>query len=139
MGNKENQSTTSTAEVETAPPIEMPTSKVYIKVNSDNLITACEGGYTTPKGLTGWIEIDEGMGDKYNLCQAHYFDGGLSTRDGIYRYKYVDGVCELRTEEEIAHDLDAQMAAIELTPSQLDMVEAQATYTALMTDTLLEG
>lgn len=30
-------------------------------------------------------------------------------------------------------------AAVEPAPSQLDMIEAQVTYTAMMTDTLLEG
>lgn len=67
-------------------------------------ITRCEGGYTTPGDLTGWEYIDEGSGDRYNLCQAHYFDGGLYTTDGIPRYKYADGVCALRTDAEIEED-----------------------------------
>lgn len=131
----EEEETTATIDV---PVLEIPVSKVYIQVNSDGLITACEGGYTAPKDLTGWIQIDEGVGDEYNLCQSHYFEGGIRTRDGIPRYKYVDGVCVLRADDEVSADLEAQMAAIALTPSQLDRVEAQVTYTALMTDTLLE-
>lgn len=113
-------------------------SKVYIKTDSrmPPCVTACEGGYTTPADLTGWTEIDSGNGDRYNLCQSHYFDGGLRTMDGIPRYKYEDGVCSLRTDAEI----EADRASIPAPPpSQLDSVEAQSTYTAMMTDTLLEG
>lgn len=111
-------------------------SKVYIQCDTSGRITRCEGGYTTPQDLTGWTQIDEGVGDKFNLCQSHYFDGGLYTADGIPRYKYADGVCRLRTDEEI----EADRAAIPAPgPSQLDSVEAQSIYTAMMTDTLLEG
>ena len=79
-------------------------SKVYIQVDSDGRILRCEGGYTTPADLTGWIEIDEGTGDKYNLCQSHYFDGGLYTMDGIPRYKWDGSAAVLRTEEELETD-----------------------------------
>lgn len=58
-------------------------SKVYIQTDGQSRILRCEGGYTTPANLTDWIEIDEGVGDKYNLCQSHYFPGGLYTMDGI--------------------------------------------------------
>lgn len=80
------------------------TSKVYVQTDEQNRIIRCEGGYTTPSDLTDWVHIDEGTGDKYNLCQSHYFDGGIYTRDGIPRYKLVDGVPVLRSEEEIAAD-----------------------------------
>jgi hypothetical protein len=111
-------------------------SKVYIQYDAYGRITRCEGGYVTPADLTGWVEIDGGTGDRYNLCQSHYFDGGLYTMDGIPRYKCADGVCSLRSDAEI----DADRAAIPAPPpSQLDSVEAQSTYTAMMTETLLEG
>lgn len=80
------------------------TSKVYIFVNKKSYIVRCEGGYTTPKDLDGWIQIDEGIGDKYNLCQSNYFEGGLFTDDGIPRYKFTNGKVEERTEEEINND-----------------------------------
>ena len=82
----------------------MDTSKVYVQIDASGRITRCEGGYTTPADLTGWTEIGEGDGDKYNLCQSHYFDGGLYTQDGICRYRYSDGICSLRTDAEIAAD-----------------------------------
>lgn len=87
-------------------------SKVYIKIDQENRITRCEGGYTTPADLTEWMQIDEGAGDRHNLCQSHYFAGGLYTKDGIPRYKLEDGAPVLRSEEEIAEDrvpdLDAE-------------------------------
>ena len=83
---------------------EMPKSKVYIQTDNDGRVLRCDGGYTTPADLTGWIEIDEGTGDKYNLCQSHYFDGGLYTMDGIPLYKWDGAQIIQRTEEEIEAD-----------------------------------
>lgn len=82
-------------------------SKVYVKADAEGRIIRCEGGYTTPADLSGWAKIDEGTGDKYNLCQSHYFADGLYTPDGIPRYKLVDGKPGKRTEEEIQADRDA--------------------------------
>lgn len=79
-------------------------SAVYVQTDAANRIIRCEGGYTTPQDLTGWVKIDEGYGDRYNLCQSHYFDGGLYTLDGVPRYKLADGAPVLRTAEEIAAD-----------------------------------
>lgn len=79
-------------------------SKVYVMTDDQGRITRCEGGYTTPADLTGWIQIDEGTGDRYNLCQSNYFDGGLCTTDGIPRYKLADGAPLERTQEEIDAD-----------------------------------
>lgn len=79
-------------------------SKVYIKTDDRGRILRCDGCYTTPADLTGWIEIDEGTGDKYNLCQSHYFDGGLYTMDGIPRYKWDGSAAVLRTEDELKAD-----------------------------------
>lgn len=82
-------------------------SKVYVQVDEKNRITRIEGGYTTPEDLTGWVQIDEGTGDRYNLCQTHYFDGGIYTTDGIPRYKLQDGKAVERGKEEIDADREA--------------------------------
>lgn len=84
------------------------TSKVYVQMDEQNRILRCDGGYTTPADLTGWVQIDEGTGDKYNLCQSHYFEGGLYTMDGIPRYKLQDGQAQARSEEEISADRAAR-------------------------------
>ena len=52
-------------------------------------------------------------------------------------YKYENGKVVKRTEEEIEADI-AALPQPEEVPSQLDRVEAQAFFTAMMTDTLLE-
>lgn len=117
--------------------IEIQKSKVYALLDEQNCITRIEGQYNLPADLTGWTLIEEGAPcDRLNLAQSHYLDGGLYTRDGILRWKYEDGACVLRSETEIAADRDALPKP---QPSQLDRVEAQATYTAMMTDTMMEG
>lgn len=52
----------------------------------------------------------------------------------ISKYKYIDGNIIALTKEEIKSDIQEVIE----TPSQLDIIEAQVTYTAMMTDTLLE-
>lgn len=81
-------------------------SKVYVLTDDRSRIIRCEGGYTIGNitNFTGWVQIDEGTEDRYNLCQSHYFEGGLYTDDGIPRYKLVDGEAVERTEEEIGAD-----------------------------------
>ena len=110
------------------------TSKVYVLPDASGRITRIDGGYTMPEDLTGWVLIDEGTGDRYNLCQGNYLPGPLTDDRGIYRYKLVDGKPVERTQEE----MDADYVEPEIMPTQLDRIEAQALYTALMTDTLIE-
>ena len=104
-------------------------SKVYIQTDTAGRIIRCEGGYTTPKDLTGWTYIDEGNGDRYNLCQSHYFDGGLYTMDGLPRYRWDGSKAILRSEEELEADraelpnpeptnLEARVAALEADAEQ---------------------
>lgn len=90
-------------------------SKVYVQTDKQGRITRCDGGYTTPEELSGWVQIDEGTGDRYSLCQTHYFYDGLYTDDGIPKYKLIDEytwfpmgkrVVE-RTEKEIQQDREA--------------------------------
>lgn len=98
------------------------TSKVYVKTDSKGRITRIEGGYTTPADLTDWVQIDEGTGDKYNLCQSNYFPGSLYTADGIPRYKLADGKPVERTAEEIAADRAALPAPAPTTEELLDIL-----------------
>ena len=116
--------------------LKMPKSRVYILLDEKERIVRIEGEYSLPSDLTGWVQIDEGYGDRFSLAQSHYLDGGLYTHDGLLRWKYEGGACVLRSEAELAADRDALPKP---QPSQLDRVEAQATYTAMMTDTMMEG
>ena len=89
----------------------MPKSHVYIKTDEQDRIVRCEGEYTLPSDLSGWILIDEGEPcDKRNLAQSMYFDGGLYTMDGIPRYKWDGTQAVERTEEELEADRAARPA-----------------------------
>ena len=68
-------------------------------------------------------------------CEGGYT---MSNIDDVSKWTYIDegGACVLRSEAELAADRDALPKP---QPRQLDRVEAQATYTAMMTDTMMEG
>lgn len=77
--------------------------KVYVKIDTENRIIAVNSGNFL-SDLSGWTEIDEGEGDRYNLAQSHYFPLTLTDESGIYRYKLVDGNAVERSAEEMAAD-----------------------------------
>ena len=85
--------------------MELNQSKVYIRIDETSRILRCEGGYTMGniQNIDEWIFIDEGLGDRYNLCQSHYFDK-LYTEDGIPRYKWDGEKAILRSDGEIEAD-----------------------------------
>lgn len=109
-------------------------SKVYVLMDEKSRILRCEGGYTTPDSLEGWTQIDEGTGDRYNLCQSNYFDGGLYTEDGIPRYKLVDGQPVERTEEEIKADRLPGAKAARIAKSKADLADYLASHPLTWTD-----
>lgn len=80
-------------------------SEVFIQVNSKGYIMRCEGGYTiqTIEDFKDWIKIDEGRGDKYNLCQQHYFEKPLVSH-AIHNYIYENGQVRETTDEEKAQE-----------------------------------
>lgn len=99
---------------------DIPKSSVYILTDEQNRITRCDGGYSMPADLTGWMKIDEGTGDKYNLCQSHYFEGGLYTYDGIPLYTWDGQAVQRRTDAEI----EADRAQIPPPPSPVEQLRA---------------
>ena len=104
-------------------------SKVYIQTDDRGRILRCDGGYTTPTDLPGWLEIDEGTGDRYNLCQSHYFDGGLYTMDGIPRYRWDGSAAVERTEEEMEAD---RAARPEPEPTEQEQLRADVDFLLAM-------
>lgn len=107
--------------------------KVLVRVDNAGRITAINSSAFV-QDASGWVEIDSGWGDRYRHAQGNYLDGPLMDERGVYRYKLVDGEAVERTQEE----MDADYTPPEVVPTQLDRIEAQALYTALMTDTLIE-
>ena len=105
---------------------EMPKSHVYIKTDEQNRIVRCEGEYSLPSDLSGWILIDEGAPcDKRNLAQSMYFDGGLYTMDGIPRYRWDGSAAVERTEEELEADRAARPAPPPTTDERITILEEQ--------------
>ena len=104
-------------------------SKVYIQIDTEGRILRCDGGYTTPVDLTGWTYIDEGTGDRYNLCQSHYFEGGLHTFDGIPRYRWDGSTAVMRTVEELDADRAAQPAP---EPTEQEQLRADVDFLLAM-------
>ena len=75
--------------------------KVYVKLDENNCIAVVESDLTL-KDTTGYVQIDEGTGDKYAHAQGNYFprDKPLRDRQGRGNYKYVNNeVVELTDEE----------------------------------------
>lgn len=74
--------------------------KVYVKFDIDGRIIAVNSdAFLTD--ISGWVQIDEGSGDRYHHAQGNYFEGGLYSVDNIPRYKLVDGKAKLRSGAEL--------------------------------------
>ena len=85
--------------------------KVYLKTDdNNNIIDINSSVFLTD--LTDWIEINEGTGDKYAHAQGHYFNKPLINENGVYNYKYIDGVIIEKTPEEIAAEIPEPLEPI---------------------------
>lgn len=78
--------------------------KVYIKTDENNCITVVESDLALDD-TTGYIQIDEGIGDKYSHAQGNYFNienGKKTLRDsqGRCNYKLIDDKPVELTDEE---------------------------------------
>ena len=106
---------------------------VLVRTDSQSRVTAINSsGFAEGDG---WIQIDEGYGDKCHHAQNNYLPKPLTDERGIFRYKLADDKAVERTPEE----MDADYTPDERQPTILDRIEAQVLYTALMTDTRIEG
>lgn len=75
---------------------------VYVKTDSRNCIREVNSSaFVSPDWGT---EIDQGIGDRYHHAQGNYLGRPLYTKDGIPRYKLVEGKAVERTEAEIQAD-----------------------------------
>ena len=116
--------------------MEIQKSKVYVLLDERSRVLRCEDGYTMGNidNIDKWTYVDEGYGDKYNLCQAHYFDQ-LYTEDGIPRYKYEGGACVLRSEAEIAEDVANLPPPAPVEPTSAEAVQYKAALKILGIET----
>ena len=107
------------------------TSKVYVLPDADGRITRINGGITLSniQDFTGWVLIDEGYGDRYNLCQGNYFPQPIMDDRGIYRYKLADGKAVERTQEE----MDADYVPPEVKPTDAERISQLESEKKLLT------
>ena len=98
-------------EITQEPEIEMPEPyHVYVQTDEQGRIIAINSSAFVS---TEWgTEIDSGFGDRFHHAQGNYFPQPIYTRDGIPRYKLVDGAAQERTEEEIEADRAAIPAPV---------------------------
>lgn len=76
---------------------------VYIRVDDAGRVV----GINSSAFLTdtdGWVQIDQGHGDRYHHAQGNYLPGPLMDERGVYRYKLADGAVVERTPEEMDAD-----------------------------------
>lgn len=109
--------------------------RVYINKDSENNITSINSEiFLSEEEMSTMTEIDKGKGDKYAHAQGLYLEKGLVDEQGRYNYKYVAGKVIEVAEEDKPKVVDPEQQA-----TAQDKIEAQVMYTALITDTLLEG
>ena len=77
---------------------------VYIKIDSKSRITEINSSAFL-SDISDWKEIDKGDGVRYHHAQANYLPKPLIDENGVYRYKYTDGIVLERTAEEMAADM----------------------------------
>lgn len=108
--------------------------KVYVSLQDGYITSINSEIFLSQEEIQKMTEIDEGQGDKYAHAQSLYLEKGLVDEHGRYNYKYVEGKVIEVAEGEKPKVVDPEQQA-----TAQDKIEAQVMYTALMTDTLLEG
>ena len=84
----------------------MNTYDVYVLVDGMNRIISVDSSAFL-SDTTGWVQIDEGIGDRHHHAQGNYFPAPLYDDRGIPRYAYVpdgDPKWRERTKEEMDAD-----------------------------------
>ncbi len=111
-------------------------NKHYITVDGRGRITdAWSDGPFPDKDAVGAVCINDQGGYQFRLTADGAENPPLYTRDGIPLYRWDGEAVVCRSREE----LEADRAAIPAPgPTEAERLEAQVTYTAMMTDTLLE-
>lgn len=112
-------------------------NKHYIDVDAQGRIVNgwSDGPHPQRQPIEQSVLLTEQGGYQFRLAPGGEENPVLWTMDGIPLYKYEDGEVRPRTEEEIAAD---RAAIPSPPPTAQERMEAQVTYTAMMTDTLLE-
>ena len=107
--------------------------EVYIRVDDDNVVIDINTGiFISDKSK--WLKLDEGTGDRYHHSQGNYLVNGLVDDNGIYNYKFIDGVLALRTDEEKQPAIDKLNAQTEI-----NQLKAKLDATDYISNKIAEG
>lgn len=108
--------------------------KVYVSLSNGYITSINSEIFLSEEEMSTMTEIDKGQGDKYAHAQGLYLEKGLVDEHGRYNYKFVENkVVEVAEKDKPTIKEPEQQATAQ------DKIEAQVMYTAMMTDTLLEG
>lgn len=96
--------------------------KVFIVVtDTSNIIDVNSDAFLSD--TTGWVQIDEGTGDRFHHAQGNYFPAPLYDERGIPRYAYVkDGSPKWR--ERTPEEMDADYVPPVSQPSAEELLNA---------------
>ena len=83
--------------------MEHQTYAVLVRTDEQNRIIAINSSAFVADA-EGWVQIDEGDGDRYHHAQGNYLPMPLTDDRGVYRYKLADGHAVERTQEEMDGD-----------------------------------
>lgn len=97
--------------------------RVYVKLDSKKSIISVNSSAFL-NTVEEWLQIDEGVGDRYHHAQSNYFDLPIYTVDGFPRYKLVEGKAVERTEAEIQADRDSLQPSPPSQENRLSALEA---------------
>lgn len=76
---------------------------VLVRTDEQNRIIAINSSAFVADA-EGWVQIDEGDGDRYHHAQGNYLPKPLTDDRGVYRYKLADGHAVERTQAEMDGD-----------------------------------
>ena len=114
--------------------------KVYAKLDENKVIKEINSSIFL-KDITGYIEIDEGLGDKYSHAQSQYLEKGLIDERGRFNYKFDGGLLELTEEEKenlfpilppVPTEIEILQAKLNSATQQLDFQEELIVELAMM-------
>lgn len=80
---------------------------VLVRTDEQNRIIAINSSAFV-NDTNGWVQIDEGDGDRYHHAQGNYLPLPLTDDRGVYRYKLADGHAVERTQAEMGGDYTTQ-------------------------------
>lgn len=89
--------------------------RVYIKIDSENRIIAVNSEIFISNN-SGWVEIDNGNGDRFTHAQGNYLPMPLTDENGVFRYKFENGGIAERSADEMSADIPTP--EISITPEQ---------------------